>query len=143
LATIRRGGRPEGGEIDLQSVGFHELEPAVGDRLHLLQGSDGSGIDLDRNDVRGAFEQQGAGKSARSGTNLDHQPLIERRCGTGDAPGEIEIEEEVLAQALARVEAMRRDDLAQRRQPGEAVHGHPRIRTGDGGPCRRPCAARQ
>ena len=115
--------RPECGEIDLQGVGFDEFEPAAGDRLQLLQGANGSRIDLDRDNALGAFEQQGARQPTRTGTDLDHQALIEGRGGAGDAPGEIEVEEEMLTQPLARIEAMGRDDLAQRRQTGEAVHG--------------------
>ena len=66
---------------------------------------------------------QRARQPARTRPDLDHRALIERGSGTRDTPGEVEIEKEVLAQPLAGIEAVGRDDLAQRRQTGEIVHG--------------------
>ncbi len=42
---------------------------------------------------------------------------VERTGGAGDAAGEVEVEEEILAERLLRRESMRGDDVAQRRQP--------------------------
>ena len=94
----------------------------------LLQDRDGAGIDFDRHDAGGAFEQQGARQPAGTGTDLDHQALIERRGSPRDAPRQVEIEQEMLAEPLARIETVRRDDLAQGRQSGKAVHGRDQVR---------------
>ncbi len=49
-------------------------------------------------------------------------PSFERRRGARDAARQVEVEQEVLAEALLRIEAVRRDGLAQRRQGRDAVH---------------------
>jgi hypothetical protein len=65
-----------------------------------------------------AFGQQGAGQPAGSRTDLDHRTLVERPRGAGDAPRQIEVEDEILAEAPARGDAVSGDDLAQRRRRG-------------------------
>src|SRR5713226_612425 len=90
--------------------------------LQVLQGCDSPAVDFDRNNACRALEQQCARQSAGTGSDLDHRSLAKRRGGAGNAPSEVEVKREMLAQALARVEAMGGDGLAQRRQPGERVH---------------------
>ena len=71
------------------------------------------------------FQEQGAREAAGTGPDLDHGAAGERRRGARDAPGQVEVEQEMLAEALARIEAVGGDGLAQRRQPGEFVHVRP------------------
>ena len=83
-------------------------------------------VAFDRDDMLGAFRQQRARQAAGPGPDLDDGRAVERTRRAGDAAGEIEIEEEILAQRLAGVETMRGDDLAQRRQiAGRSVTGPP------------------
>ncbi len=60
--------------------------------------------------------EQRAGQPARAGADLDHRGMVERPGGAGDAPGQVEIEDEILPEAAARRDAVAGDDLAQRRQ---------------------------
>ena len=84
--------------------------------LHLAERGETARIALDRDDEPGAFRQQGAGQPARSRTDLDHARMIEPPGGARNAPGQVQVEDEILAQALARRDAVARDDIAQRRQ---------------------------
>ena len=116
----RRG--PQVRQIGSQGVGLDDLQPPGGRLDQLLEGRDGPGVDFHGDDVAGALQQQGAREPAGAGTDLDHGAAGERRRGAGDAPGQVEVEQEMLAEALARIEAVGGDGLAQRRQPGECVH---------------------
>ena len=66
--------------------------------------------------------EQGAGKAAGAGADLDHGHVVERTGGAGDAAGEVEIVEEILSERLLGGELVRGDDFAKRRQTvgGEA-----------------------
>ncbi len=50
-----------------------------------------------------------------AGADLDNCCIRERPGGASDTRGEVEIEKKVLAEIFLRVEAVRRDHLAQRR----------------------------
>ena len=50
----------------------------------------------------GAFFQQASGKAAWTWTDLDNCSFIQWRCRAGDPPGQVEIEQEMLSQGLAR-----------------------------------------
>ncbi len=74
-------------------------------------------IALDRDHALGAFEQQPARQAAGTRANLDDGAPIEIAAGcTRDAAREVEIENEILSQALLGVELIAADHLAQRRQ---------------------------
>ena len=105
-----------------QSVGLDDLQSPGRRPDQLLEGGDGPGVDFDGDHVAGALKEQGAGEPPRAGTDLDHGSFGERRRGTGNAPRQVEVEEEMLAEALARIKTVGGDGLAQRRQPGERVH---------------------
>ena len=79
-------------------------------------------VALDRDHLRRAFREQRAGEAAGTGTDLDDGDARERPGRAGDLSGQVEVEEEVLAERLAGVKPVRRDDVAQRRQAvgGEA-----------------------
>ena len=49
-----------------------------------------------------AFRQQRARQPARPGADFDHGYAVERAAGARDARGEIEIEQEILAEGFLR-----------------------------------------
>src|SRR5262249_13160814 len=63
-----------------------------------------------------ALQQQGAREAARARPDLDDGALVERLGSARDAPRQVEVEQEVLAEPLAGIEAVTGDGLAQRRQ---------------------------
>ena len=77
---------------------------------------------LDGDDARRAFEQKRTGEPAGAGADLDDGHALERTGGAGDAARQIEIEQEVLAEALLGGEAGRADHLAERRQSVRRAH---------------------
>jgi hypothetical protein len=60
--------------------------------------------------------QQGAGEAAGTGPDLQHVAGGKIACQPGDASRQVQIEQEVLPERLARREPVRGDHLAQRRQ---------------------------
>src|SRR3974390_3335455 len=73
-------------------------------------------IALDRDHLLCSLRQERAGEAARARSDLDDGDAGERPGCAGDLAGQIEVEQEILAKRLARVETVTRDDLAQRRQ---------------------------
>jgi hypothetical protein len=65
--------------------------------------------------LRRTLCEQRPGQAARPGADLDGRALGERPGGTRDPPRQVEVEDEVLAEAFARADAVPRDDFAQRR----------------------------
>ena len=116
LATILRGASRQRGRIERQRVALDQLEPAGIARRQLAERGETARVALDRDDAPRAFRQQRAGQPARSRTDLDHGRVVEPPGGARDAPGQVQVEDEILPEALARRDAVARDDLAQRRQ---------------------------
>ena len=81
------------------------VKPAGIVRGDLGQRRDRALVALDRDHVRGAFGEQRARQPAGSGADLEHRDAFERAGGARDAAGEIEIEQEILAERLAGGEA--------------------------------------
>ncbi len=102
---------------DFKRVAGDDLEPAGPAGADFGQRGQGPRVALDRDHLFRALRQQRAGERARSGADFDHHDAVERTCGAGDLARQIEIEQEVLAERLAGAESVRRDDVAQRRQP--------------------------
>src|SRR5947207_256415 len=73
-----------------------------------------------RGDTQSALGEQCPGQAAGPGADLDHRRYVERSGGARDAPGQVEIEDEVLPETLLRRDAVAGDDVAQRRQSGGA-----------------------
>ena len=73
-------------------------------------------VPLDRDHLPRPLRDEGARQPAGTGPNLDHGDAGERPGGPGDLSGQVEIEQEVLAERLAGLKPVRRNDLAQRRQ---------------------------
>jgi hypothetical protein len=63
-----------------------------------LQGFYGTAVSLYGDDLPGSLQQQGTGQAARAGTDLDAGAFSEVPGGAGNAPGEVEIEEKILAE---------------------------------------------
>ena len=81
-------------------------------------------VALDRDDLFRAMGEQRAREAAGSGADFDDDDPVERAGGARDAPGEVQVEEKILAERLLGLEPVRGDDLAQRRQSvGGEAHG--------------------
>ena len=74
------------------------------------------------------------------GSDLDDRDAFEAAGGAGDARGEVEVEEEILAEALDRREAVTGDDVAERRQVVDRAH--PALSLATSSAARRSAAAR-
>jgi hypothetical protein len=86
----------------------------------LLKRGQAAPIALDGDDAAGALGKQRAGEPARPRPDLDRRALGERPGGASDPSGQVEVEDEILAEAPARRDAVAGDDLPQRRQRGGA-----------------------
>jgi len=63
-----------------------------------------------------AFGQKPARQPAGAGADFEDVVIVQAAGRAGDARGQVEVEQEVLTQRLARRQAVRGDDLAQRGQ---------------------------
>ena len=84
--------------IDLQRIGrFHRQAPAacVAD---LSKRGEEALVALDRQNAACADAEQRAGETARARADLQHVATFERASLTRDAAGQIEIEQEILAE---------------------------------------------
>ena len=72
-----------------------------------------SRVALDRDNAARTRGEQCPGQTAGTGADLDDCSMIEPPSGAGDSASEVEVEEEILAEALARDDAVSRDHLAQ------------------------------
>ena len=73
-------------------------------------------VALHRDDTARAFGEQRPREPAGAGPDLDHGDAFERARGAGDAAGEIEVEQKVLAERFLRGKLVPPDHVAQRRQ---------------------------
>ena len=72
---------------------------------------------LDGDDAGRTLHEQRSGEAAGPWADLDDGRAFERSRGAGDAAGEIEVEQEILAEAFPRGKPQVADDVAKRRQP--------------------------
>ena len=146
--------------VERQGVALEHGQPAGPGGGDLGERRQAAGVALDRDDVAGALGEQRAGQAAGAGADLEHVAGGEVAGAAGDLGGQVEVEQEVLAERLARREAVRGDDLAQRRQAVGAVMPRPRpgrahvarelqrgdqarrVGDGPGRRCRRRCRGR-
>jgi hypothetical protein len=70
---------------------------------------------------------EGARQSARSGTDLEDESILFERRRSGDRSEQLGVDEEVLAKALARLEAEHREPLTQLLE-GRGAHGPSTLR---------------
>ena len=108
--------------LDLQGIGFDKIESPPRRGLQLEQGPERPGIDLDRHDAGSAFQQEGARETSGPRADLDNGSLAERCRGAGNAPREVQVEQEVLAEALPGIETVCCDRFPQGRQGLDGVH---------------------
>ena len=76
----------------------------------------GALVALDGDDARGTLQQQCARQPAGAWPDLDHRAPVQHAGGARDAPRQVEVEDEILAQALLGAQVEGADHLAQRRQ---------------------------
>src|SRR6185437_12869156 len=81
-------------------VGGDDVEPVWIERGDGGEGSEAALILLDGDDARCSLKKKGTGEPARPRPDLDDGRAFERPCGAGDTSGQIEVEQEVLAEAL-------------------------------------------
>ena len=105
---MRRGvGTSAAGSIFSASASTIVSRPAVG-RGQLLERGEAARVALDRRDVARRRGQQRAGQAARARADLDHVASPERsRPARAILPREVEVEQEMLAEALVGAQAMR------------------------------------
>ena len=108
--------------VEGQARRLHDLEPAGIARGNFLQGGDRALVMLDGDDALRAEREQRARQPARAGTDLNDGGVLERPGGTRDARGEIEVEQEVLAQRFACRQCVLANDLAKRREVVDRAH---------------------
>src|SRR5690606_31516709 len=77
-------------------------------------------VHLDRRHTR-AGAQQRPGKAAGAGADLKHRPILQITRNGGDTAKQLFVEEEVLPQRPGSSQAMRGDNLAQRRKIHDAA----------------------
>ena len=114
LARRRRQSR----RIEGQRIAFDKGEPPGKGSGQLGERRQAAVVALDRDDMRGAFEQQGAGEAAGAGPNLDDCDTVERTRRPRDPPRQVEIEEKILPECPMRRQAVAADHLAEGRQRG-------------------------
>ena len=85
-------------------------------RGDLVQRGQAARVALHRDHLVRAFRQQRAGQAAGARADLVEHAAVFRAGGAGDLAGEIEVEQEILAQRFLRRQAVRGDHVAQRRQ---------------------------
>ena len=101
---------------------MNDLEPAGIAQGNILQGGNRALVMLDRDDAFGAQCEQGARQAAGPRADLHDGGIVERSCGTRDARGEIEIEQEILAERFAGRQSVLANDLAKRREVVDRTH---------------------
>ena len=92
------------------------MQPARIVRGDLAERRDRPLVALHRNDARRAFGEQRPCEASGAGADFQHCDAVERSGGARDAAGQVEVEQEVLAERLAGGKAVPANDLAQRRQ---------------------------
>jgi hypothetical protein len=84
------------------------------------QGREASLVSFNRHNFPRAMQEQGAGESSRPRPDLDDRVPRKVACCARDLPGQIEIEEEILAKGFLGGKAVPLDDLTQGRQAVDA-----------------------
>ena len=108
--------------VEFQGVGLDDRQATGIMRGHHLQRGEAARVALDGNHAARAGCQQRAGQAAGTGADLQHVASAQISGAAGDLGGEIEVEEEVLAQLLLWCEVEAADDLGQRRKAVDSGH---------------------
>ena len=110
------------GRINRQRIGFEHLEAARIMRRDFGKGRKAAAVLLDGHHLACAIGEQRPGQATGAGADLDHGAGRKISGGAGNARGQVEVEQEILAERLLRVEAVRTDHLAQGRQAVDLAH---------------------
>ncbi len=102
--------------VDLQRVAGNDGEAAGVTVGNFLQRGQAARVALNGDDTLRARGEQRPGQPAGTGADLDDRDPGKVARRTRDAGGQVEVEEEVLAERLVRGQAMAGDHLAERRQ---------------------------
>ena len=102
-----------GALVDRERIGLDRSAAVRESLVQLGQGRKAAAVALDRDHIRAGLEQR-ARQPAGAGPDLIDGLAVER-AGHGRDPGQqLPVEDEVLAERLARLEPVPRDDVAQR-----------------------------
>ena len=93
------------GLADLEGIGLDHGQPP-GTIVELCEEGQEPRVLLDQHHLAGVAFQQGAGQPAGTGADLDHGPALERPCQPDDLPGDVQIQQKMLAEALLRQQAV-------------------------------------
>jgi hypothetical protein len=99
--------------VDGKGIGFDEREAAAKVAAQFLERRNAAAVALDRGHGCTALEQR-ARQAAGAGTDLIDPRALERSRKRGDPREQLPIEDEVLAERLARAEPVAGDDRAER-----------------------------
>ena len=103
--------------VHLQGVGVDHRQSAVRRAREVRQQGEEAGVGLHGDHPRAGLEQ-GPGQPAGSRSDLDHRLALEGPGQPGDLAADVEVEEEVLAEALVGGQAGGAQGVAQRRGLG-------------------------
>ena len=111
MAAIRSGAPPalsiSVAGATLKRVALDDLEPSRPMRADLGERAERARVALDGDHLPRPLRQKRARQAAGAGSDLDHGDACERPGGAGDLSGQVEIEQEVLAERLAGVKPVR------------------------------------
>ena len=105
----------QAGAVDFERIALHHAQLAGKRLAQFGERGDAAVVTLDRRHARAGAEQCPR-QPARPRPDLEHFGIGQVAGNACDPRQQLRVEQEVLAQRLARVEAMARDHLAQRRQ---------------------------
>ncbi|MCY1172551.1 hypothetical protein D9M73_126870 [compost metagenome] len=97
--------------VDFQGVALDHAQLARKRLAQFSERRDTAMVALDRGDAC-ARRQQGAGQAAGAGANLQHLGVVQVAGNARDPRQQLRVEQEVLPQRLARIQAITRDDVA-------------------------------
>jgi hypothetical protein len=117
-------GRPrERHQVEVEGVGSDDFEALGIGSGKLGKCRETAPVALDRDDPAGAAGEQCPCQTAGTGADLDYRRVVEPTCRPRNPTRQIEIEQEILTEALVSDNPVTRDDLAQRRQRGRGRVG--------------------
>ncbi len=121
------------GLIDLQRVRLDDGQPPV-TRIQLAQQGQKARILLDQHDLAGVALQDGTGQAAGAGTNLNDRSALEGAGQPDDLSRDVQVQQEMLAEALLGQQTVGFERFAKRRQVDhpDLLARRPRRRHGRG-----------
>ena len=138
-----RDPRAEASGRDRARVALDHPEPAGMGGGELGERRRAAPVALDRDDARGRRFEERAGEAAGAGADFHHRRAGERLRAADDPAGQVEVEQEMLAESLPGAEPVPGDHLAERReavsQPRPPAAPRRRARR----PSAQPCARRR